>query len=369
MKSAGPALLSAGESKKRIIAIDALRGLAVVLMLIQHVVYWVCGELHASMAMPALGALGGLAAPIFLVLAGTGVVLAETRHENIDRVLAGRGLIIMGLGYLLNLLTPNWFALESWYVLHMIGFGLLAAPVLRRIPGPVLVLLVFLVIGLTALVQTGLNTPLVMGNRHMASTRLPGGIFRLALAEGFFPVFPWIAFFMAGLVAGRQLVAGRLSLLGGASVLLFAASALFSGVYLAGFDFARHRAFIRFFKPIPSFYPALVPVTFFLIGAALLLVYVFVLAGGSRATSGPAGPRLPAHPLACLGRCSLTILMVHIPLIREPVVRLGIWRSFTVSETLGVTLAVLIIFFLAVRWWRSIDFRYGAEWLLRRAFP
>ncbi len=361
-------IILSDKSKQRISAIDALRGLAVLLMITQHVIYWVCGELHTNPAMPALGAMGGLAAPIFIVLAGTGATLTAERHKNIDRLLAGRGLMIIGFGYLLNLLTPNWFSLESWYVLHMIGFGLLTAPVLRRLSSPLLAILVLVTIALTALIQSSLNTPLVMHNQHMASTTLPGGIFRLALAESFFPVFPWMAFFIAGLLARRWLVSKTISFLWRSAALLFAAALLLSGVYMAGFDFARHASLIRVFKPIPNFYPALMPITFLLLSAALFLLFVFMFFSSFHKPLNPASNRLQTNPLVCLGRCSLTILIVHIPLIREPVVRIDIWRTLSVPETLVVTLAVLILFTLAALWWSRINFRYGAEWLLRRAF-
>ena len=58
-------------------------------------------------------------------------------------------------------------------------------------------------------VQNALDTPLRLFNEDMAAPKKPGGVLRFALAEGFFPVLPWLAFFMAGLLAGRWLLAGR----------------------------------------------------------------------------------------------------------------------------------------------------------------
>ncbi|MFP4194117.1 MAG: DUF418 domain-containing transporter [Desulfobacterales bacterium] len=361
--------MSGKKSKQRIIAIDALRGLAVLLMLLQHIIYWVCGELQTSPAMPLLGALGGLAAPIFIVLAGAGVTLASDRHKKVDRLLAGRGLMIIGFGYVLNLLAPNWFSPESWYVLHMIGFGLLVAPVLRKAASSLLVVMILATVALTAIVQSSFNIPLHIGNSYMASADLPWGVLRLALAESFFPVFPWIGFFMAGLVAGRWLAEGALSLLLRAAGLLFAAAVMLSAVYAAGFEFVRHEPWIRIFKPIPNFYPALAPVTFFLMACALMLVFIFVSFYRSRISAGLMPSGRGSKLLADLGRCSLTIIMVHIPLIREPVVRLNIWRTFSTAETLASVLAVLILFSLSAMLWSRIHFKYGAEWLIRRAFP
>lgn len=377
-------LRATAPNKERIAGIDALRGLAVLLMLTQHIIYWVCSELRTSLSMQAFGALGGLAAPLFIVLAGTGAALAERSRKEVDRMLAGRGIVIIGYGYALNLCAPNWFDPESWYVLHMIGLSLFLTPVFRRLPGALTGALLIAVIIATAMLQSLLGTPLFLGNWQMASTSLPGGALRLVLVEGFFPVFPWIAFFLAGFLAGRiyrwekgddALSVRRRGRLWKMAAVFFGASVVLSGIYLAGFEFAASEPWLRFFRPVPGFYPALAPVTFFLIAAALFLLSVFLRLQKHSDASDPANPgrsfvadRFMAL-LACPGRCSLTILMVHIPLIREPVVRLGYWRSLGVFETMVVTVFFLFVFVLAAVWWRRIDFRYGAEWLLRKAFP
>lgn len=44
--------------KKRWVGIDALRGLAVIFMLTQHMIYWICSEVHSSFVAQALGAMG-----------------------------------------------------------------------------------------------------------------------------------------------------------------------------------------------------------------------------------------------------------------------------------------------------------------------
>jgi hypothetical protein len=39
----------------------------------------------------------------------------------------------MGFGYLLNWLTPSWFSLGTWFVLHMMGLAIATAPLWRRL--------------------------------------------------------------------------------------------------------------------------------------------------------------------------------------------------------------------------------------------
>jgi len=356
-----------GQGGGRVLSLDALRGLAVMFMIGQHLVYWVGAELSTSFTLRIFGALGGLAAPLFVTLSGLGSALLSGRHENPDRLLLGRGLLVMGFGYLLNLLTPHWFSMQSWYVLHLIAFGLLTAPLLRRAPNGLLFALVFITIAATVGVQDYLNTPLRLSNARMAETVLPGGVLRLALAESYFPILPWMAFFIAGHLAGRWFACGRPEKMAGLGVALAAGSLLLSAIYLAGFDFTRTALLVRVFKPIPYFYPALTPVTLFLLGTALVLIYLFVHVEQQMPVR--AHVRAPAKVpdgLVALGRCSLSVLILHVAILREAAVRMDFWRNLSTPVTVALTLALLAGFtVIAVRWTKA-NFRYGAEWLLRR---
>ena len=73
----------------------------------------------------------------------------------------------------------------------------------------------------------------------------------------------------------------------------------------------------------------------------------------------------PNNILVCLGRSSLTIILVHIILIRESAVRFGFWQSFSLTEALLLTLGAIILFSLGTRLWCRANYRYGAEWLIR----
>ncbi|MBI5064112.1 MAG: DUF1624 domain-containing protein, partial [Desulfatitalea sp.] len=156
--------------------IDALRGLAVLLMITQHVAYWL-GVLRAKHVILVTGALGGLAAPIFVTLAGVGVAFSTHRHAGpkCDRLLIVRGVLLVGFGYLMNLITPSWFSPLSWYVLHLIGTAMILAPLLRRASDPWVLALIGLCLIATVGVQNALDTPLRLFNEYMASPNKPGG--------------------------------------------------------------------------------------------------------------------------------------------------------------------------------------------------
>ena len=201
----------------RLLSLDALRGVAVILMMTQHLGVWLWqveephrGVIAQAPVYMAINGLGGLAAPIFITLAGAGTSLMAARSaagRGLDGTLLRRGLALMGFGYLLNWLTPSWFSLGTWFVLHMMGLAIATAPLWRRLGERALLAAEPVILLLTVAVQSFLGTPALLDNPRMRDTSLPGGPLRLALAEGQFPVLPWLALFLVGMVIGRWLVA------------------------------------------------------------------------------------------------------------------------------------------------------------------
>jgi uncharacterized membrane protein len=339
--------------------IDALRGLAVLLMITQHVAYWF-GVLGAKRVILVTGALGGLAAPIFVTLSGVGLAFTIHRHaEQCDRLLILRGALLVGFGYLMNLLTPSWFSPLSWYVLHLIGTAMILAPLLRRASDPWMLVLIGLCLIATVGVQNLLDTPPRLFNEDMAAPQKPGGVLRFALAEGFFPLLPWLAFFMAGLLAGRWLLAERKDKIARLALAMLGLLALLATVDYLKLDFARQAPWLRFFRVNTTFYPALTPITLFLMAVSLFFLLAFVAMEQKL-------DRFANGALTALGRASLTILIVHVALFRESLPLLGLFHRLSAGATVLATLAVLLGFTLAVLAWRKIGFKYGAEWVLRR---
>ncbi len=343
----------------RWLAIDALRGLAVLLMITKHVSYWLVGiEQHNEWVVLFTGALGGLAAPIFVLLAGVGVTFSAQRHDDCDRLLVIRGAMIMGFGYLMNFLTPHWFTMGSWYVLHLIGAAMMMAPMLRRLSTSGVLTLLAAVLVITIGIQTWLDTPFRLYNNDMSAPTKPGGALRFALAEGFFPIFPWLAFFLAGIAAGRWLLAGTIQKIWQMAAVLVAALAVLSGLFASGLAFTHDSRWIRFFLFKTNFYPALTPITLFLIATALLFVYTFVRIDERLSFD-------VSNMLVCLGRVSLTLLIFHVAAIRESAQYFGFWKTMSAPITLILVALLLIGFAVAAKGWRKIQFKYGAEWVLR----
>lgn len=347
---------------QRLKSIDALRGLAVLLMIEQHLGIWLWKEhykLFDHIFMLCFNGLGGFSAPVFITIAGLGCSFLQYRHDNTDRTLISRGLVIIFFGYLLNILTPSWFSIGSWYVLHMIGFAMILSPLLRRLPSHVLILLFFAVLIATVCIQNALDTPPKISSRHMGNINLPGGVFRLALAEGHFPVFPWLSLFLAGILTGRWLINKKLQ-----NILCMALACLCTGMLLSafnllGFEFATEGPLLRACKILPRFYPAFPPIILILVALVLFSVLIITLIESKRGFS-------PINPLVCLGRSSLTLLIIHVVIFRQLSHYFQFWRIFSIGETLSIVFVILTLSAVLAVLWRKFNYRFGAEWLLRK---
>jgi uncharacterized membrane protein len=279
----------------------------------------------------------------------------------------------MLFGFLLNVVTPRWFSWGSWFVLHTMGFAMALAPLWRRVSTRALVGATVLVLAATPFIQTWLDTPLQLTNPRMADLDLPGGPLRLAVAEGQFPIFPWLAFYLAGFASGRWIADGRgrnVALLGAS---IMAASALGHLAWrLGAFAFAPKLLVWRAFGLQLTFFPATVAIAGLLLGGALLFIAGAFWLEERR-------PLRADHPLVTLGRGSLTLLMLHVPLFREltrPIdfqlggmhiaFDLGLWRALSAPATLTVVLCLVALATWATWVWQRHGYRYGAEWALRR---
>lgn len=350
--------------KRRLLALDALRGIAVFLMIEQHVGIWLWhgpAPGQGTLDYPLLvgfNALGGMAAPLFVSLAGVGSALMSAKNApRTDVLLVRRGLVLMLFGLALNFLTPSWFSWGSWFVLHMMGFAMALAPLWRRLPTPALLVGCGVVLATTVAVQLWLPTPVPITNPRMRDVTMPGGPLRLALAEGQFPILPWLTFYLAGFCAGRWIsrgTVGRIAVLG----LCFAALGGL-GHLLTSSGAVTHPWIVRGFELHLGFYPASVAIVGLLLGGALLLIS-FVAWVEQRRSIGA------DNFLVTLGRTSLTLLMVHVVVFREWSRPIGWWRGLDSNTTLLVIFAFLVLSVVLSRLWQRVGYRFGAEWMLRK---
>jgi uncharacterized membrane protein len=352
--------------KRRLLSLDALRGIAVFLMIEQHVGIWMWRgpdpgrSLFDYPHLVVFNALGGGAAPLFVSLAGVGSALfVAAGRPKTDVTLVRRGLVLMVFGLVLNFLSPSWFSWGSWFVLHMMGFAMALAPIWRRLPDWGLLAACAAVLVATPVVQTWLGTPLVLDNEAMRSLQRPGGPLRLALAEGQFPILPWLTFYLAGMLAGRFIVRDRWPRIAALGLGFIAIGGL--GHLLLRLDalpLSRVMA-TRAFGLQLSFFPASISIATLLLGGALLLIAVVVWFERRFELTD-------ANPLVTLGRASLTLLMLHVPVFRDLSRPVGLWRGLSAE---GALVTIFVFFGLAAiltRLWQRVGYRYGAEWTLRK---
>ncbi|KIG16042.1 membrane protein [Enhygromyxa salina] len=362
--------------RKRLLGLDALRGIAVFLMIEQHLGVWLWRGLDKGETMVGdhlgllvFNALGGGAAPAFVTLAGIGSsLLVHKRAASgaaLDLTLAKRGVAVIGFGYLLSFLTPSWFSIHTWFVLHLMGFGMLLTPALRRLPSAALLGLGLAVLLLTGWVQATLEVPISLVNEYMrgrdpsSPTQWTG--LRIAVAEGQFPIFPWFSFYLAGLVCGRWVAEDKLAriayLAGGVGVV--GVVGLLLGELAA---FPAGGALWRSTTIKIPFFPASPTLVALLLVAVLLGIWA-VMAWERR------WPLRESNPLVTLGRASLTLLILHVWLFREATRPIGVWQALDVAPAM-LLLFGFVAFAAAASWqWQRVGYRFGAEWLLRKLAP
>ena len=350
----------------RYAGIDALRGIAVILMIQQHMLAWLWdspkipfGKLLREYPLSmGLNLLGNLAAPLFVTLAGMGACLFLDRAEARTRTLVMRGACIVLLGFALNLLAPFWFGPCTWYVLHLIGLCLMLSPALSRIPSPALAALALLLFAATPIAQTLLGTPIYLPETRLNDASLSGGIARLALAEGHFPVLPWMAFFILGMIAhrfARTRERGRVFV---AAAGLVAAGIALALLYRRGHAFATYGPLYRAFVFAPYFFPPHLPLMLMLSGAALACT-----TGAASLSTGGNGAAVRA--LARFGRAPLSLLFFHTLIFNTLVHLLGLYRIFSNYTSWLIISGFLLASAAALVPWSRRGYARGLERLER----
>ena len=325
--SAKPLQADAGSQRRRLFSVDALRGMLIVLMALDHASYFVAqkhspGEYWGGpfpvyeQALPFVARLvTHPAAPGFFFLMGASIVLFAASHRRcrwtewaIVRHFLIRGALLIALQFLLvNVgwsLTPWGWGLRYYAgVLFGLGTTMIVAALLIRVEPRCL-----LGVSVVLVVIVALATPDASQWDHPlpALVRLllvPGGTTALWVN---YPVLPWLGLTIFGMAFGRWLQddpyrsSARALLLGGAFLLGFIAVR-----YLNGFGNLRPRAgdtwidFLNVVKYPPS-------IAFVLMTMGLNLILLGLLGRASQAC------RRYLRPLAVFGRTPLLFYVVHL---------------------------------------------------------
>ena len=351
--------------RRRLASLDALRGLAVLMMIWQHLGVWLWqgpqrGERLADYKyLMVFNASGGFGAPLFFILAGAGTALLCQRvRPELDGILVRRGIGLWGFGMLVNLVTPSWFTWGSFFALQLMGVGIALGPLWRRATDRQLLAIAAAILVLTPLVQAWLHTPPDLDNPRMRDVSLPGGALRLGLAESQYPILPWLAVFVAGVWAGRHIARDQVAPMLKAGLAALAVAGIGYGTFLVVHPPA-HSLLWRAFRLKLGFFPASVTMGAAMLGLAMLVLWAAALYERHR-------PLSSTHPMVPLGRASLTIFIIHVPLFREATRPYGIWRGLTATQTLLTIAGFAVLSMIVAKIWARWQYRFGAEWALRK---
>jgi uncharacterized membrane protein len=188
------------EQNTRLPWIDALRGLAIVLMVPANLAPYF-GEPHPMW----FRILGSFAAPTFIMLSAGMVILTGERHSF--SYYLKRGGIIVGVGVALDTLLWGILPFTSFDVLYVIGLSLPLIYLLRRIESRELLYLASIVFLATYVLQafTGYHAEAL--EVYFDDLTLPsiGRLLQSCFVDGWFPLFPWMGYALLGALFFRTL--------------------------------------------------------------------------------------------------------------------------------------------------------------------
>lgn len=221
------------DASRRLASIDQLRGLVMLLMLLDHVrerffLYRQVGDpLDIATTDPGLAftrLLAHLCAPTFVFLTGLSAYLYSQKHsqEQLTRFLWQRGLVLIGLE--VTLVNVAWLgSYQTLYlqVIWVLGLCMLLLALLRSLPRPLLWAIAVSLIGLHNLLtpiqfaasEWGYSLWTILHDRGYLVAKGEGA-FAIKLS---YPLLPWIGVIVLGYLAGPLFVTTatkRLRLLG-----------------------------------------------------------------------------------------------------------------------------------------------------------
>jgi uncharacterized membrane protein len=195
---------------QRYLSIDILRGIAILLMIQVHFVDNLSLRQDPSAWLYDVSVfLGGFAAPFFAFLSGLSYGLwtrkqdsIGRRQEEITKITLRRGLFLFGGGIVFNFFI--WWPEEifNWDILTLIGTSLLFLAFARNLPSTYLTLICLMVLLVSPQLRdvghySAYWDDYVYSNEFTFHDVLLGFV-----ANGYFPVFPWIIFPLMGFISG-----------------------------------------------------------------------------------------------------------------------------------------------------------------------
>jgi uncharacterized membrane protein len=359
----------ADNRRPRLPAIDAMRGIVMVLMAIDHashafnagryvtdsnIWYRPGSEIPAAQFLTRW--VTHLCAPTFLFLAGFALALSVAgrqargdRERSIDRDISLRGIFIL-------LLDPLWMSFGFgegivFQVLYAIGLSLCCMVPLRRFGtrGLLAIGLGSMLFG-EALVKLavwagGGQQPGPTGALLITGLRSVSGVFVL------YPLFPWLAYMILGWVCGKHMLRNDafkpvrfFSLAGAVSLSVF--------FIVRGFNQYGNMLLYRYDNSIlqwlhVSKYPPGLSFAALESGLMfLMLAFLFAWYRSRKASS--------VNPLVVFGRTPLFFYVIHVHLLAASAWMLNMNQAGGLIETYISTMAALLLLYPLCRWYGRV---------------
>ena len=299
----------------------------------------------------------GLAAPLFLFLAGLSLSMAASLrsasigHLDAARLALNRGVQVLALAFLFRLQSQvlGWGALSNFLkvdILNIMGLAMMAAALLWRASESRVVR-----VGLFAVatIVVTMGTPLIREAGSLAI--LPDAIeayLRPLPGRSNFALFPWAGFLLAGGIAGELIAAARTR----SQEIRLQWSMLAGGI--AGISLGYAASFQPSIYPVANFWTSS-PTFFFIrlgictamvpISRAIDLFHVFMR------TSYPGifSFDTPGRVTATLGRSSLFVYWIHVEMVYGVLGR-PFRRSLPLEASLVATVVLCLILYAIVLW-------------------
>ena len=351
----------------RLTAVDALRGIVMVLMALDHASYafnagrftrdsaafWTPGTEIPTVQFLMRG-LPHFGAPTFVFLAGFVLALSIAKRRStgdsertIDGFLLKRGLFII-------LLDPLWMSFGYgtsllFQVLYAIGASFCCMIGLRRLDYRLL-----LVIGVLLILLDEVFAGLVL----WAGGGKPGPLGALLITGGsimdkafvLYPLLPWLAYMILGWVCSCYLVLNKVA----SPIGFFIKAGLGSLIVFVGVRGINGYGNMGLLRDNLSFvqwlhvskYPPSISFSAYAMGIMFLLLALLWAWYQRR-------PGSPANPLLVFGRTPLFFYVIHVHLLAVCAHLLGMYKTGGLKETFVATLLVLLLLYPLCRWYAN----------------
>lgn len=297
----------------------------------------------------------GLAAPLFLFLAGLSLSMAASLrsaaigHDAAARLALTRGAQVLALAFLFRLQSQilGWGAWSNFLkvdILNVMGVAMMVAALLWRMSESRAVRVLLFAAATTVVTMT---TPLVREAGVLAV--LPDPIeayLRPIPGRTTFALFPWAAFLLGGAIAGELVYAARTR----AQEIRLQWSLLAAGA--AGIALGYAASFQPSIYPVANFWTSSPTFFFIRLGMCAAMVPIARAVGLFQAALPRwlGGYHSKTPPItATLGRASLFVYWIHVEMVYGVLGR-PLRRELPIEASLVATALLCVLLYVIVRW-------------------